>query len=133
MRVGFLVVVLFVVALAAYVRLAPSDTGRWHVVVEGDSNADFPTGARRVLPSSQEQFEKADAYLRALPKTKVLAGSVSEGRLTYVTRTRLMGFPDYTTIELVGDQLKLFARSRFGNSDLGVNSKRLQGLIDALQ
>ena len=41
----------------------------------------------------------------------------------------MFGFPDYTTVQHTGDQLKLFARLRFGKSDLGVNRKRLEAVL----
>ena len=44
---------------------------------------------------------------------------------TYVTRTKFMGFPDYTTARQDGDFLKVYARLRFGRSDLGVNGARI--------
>lgn len=57
--------------------------------------------------------------------------------MTYITRTAIMGFPDYTTvmIEPAGDGAALlaFARARFGHSDLGNNRARLQAWIAALQ
>jgi uncharacterized protein (DUF1499 family) len=41
-----------------------------------------------------------------------------------------MGFPDYITAEAVpvagGTQLDVYARQRFGSSDLGVNAARLK-------
>jgi len=65
----------------------------------------------------------------ALPNTSLIAGSVAEGRLTYITRSKLIGFPDFTTIEQGGDQIKLYARLRFGRKDMGVNGKRLDGVL----
>ena len=67
------------------------------------------------------------------PRTSVLAGSVDTGRITYVTRTQWMGFPDYTTVEQQGETLKLYARLRFGRSDFGVNAVRVNALVRGLQ
>jgi uncharacterized protein (DUF1499 family) len=77
-------------------------------------------------------MEKLDASLKALPRTTLLAGSIAEGHLTYVTRSKWMGFPDYTTLEQSGDTIKMFARLRFGRQDMGVNAARLRKLITAL-
>ncbi len=74
-----------------------------------------------------------DAALRDLPRTQVLAGSVSDGHVTYVTRSAFWGFPDYTTMQLVDGQIRMFARLRFGASDLGVNGKRLERVLAAIQ
>ena len=72
---------------------------------------------------------RIDAIARATPRTTVLAGSVAEGRITYVTRSRLWGFPDYTTVERSGDRITLFGRLRFGRGDMGVNRARIEGWL----
>ena len=72
---------------------------------------------------------------RALPRTKVLAGSVAEGKITYVTRTRIAGFPDLTTVTLTQlpatgkSTLQIYARLRFGKADLGVNKARVRDWV----
>jgi uncharacterized protein (DUF1499 family) len=45
--------------------------------------------------------------------------------VTYVTRSRVMGFPDYTTVRQAGDMVEIYGRLRFGKSDLGVNAARI--------
>lgn len=126
------VVILLVLAAMAYVRLSPNDPARWHQPVRGDQDKRFENGAIRVLSGMAEDFARLNDIAANWPRTRVLAGSVEEGRVTYITRTAVWGFPDFTTLELRDGQIALYARSRFGRSDLGVNSKRLQGWIDAL-
>ncbi|MEL7097795.1 MAG: DUF1499 domain-containing protein [Pseudomonadota bacterium] len=128
--IGWIFVALIVAALG-YIRLAPHDVGRWHVPVTAEADRDFTAGAVRVLPGDAAALGRVDAAARALPRTQVLAGTVDEGRITYVTRSALFGFPDYTTVELADGQLRLIARLRFGRSDLGVNGRRLEGLVAA--
>ncbi|WP_420012217.1 DUF1499 domain-containing protein [Tateyamaria sp.] len=48
--------------------------------------------------------------------------------MVYRTRSKWIGFPDFTTVEYVDGQIRMFARLRFGRSDLGVNGKRLERL-----
>jgi len=129
----FVFVVLIVVALLAYVRLAPTDVARWHQPVAADSSADLTGGAIRVTQTDPAALERVDAAARALPRTRVLAGSVEGGRITYVTRSAAFGFPDYTTIEYSDGVLKMYARLRFGGSDLGVNRERLERLLRAVE
>ncbi len=64
------------------------------------------------------------------PRTTVLRGSVESGRITYVTRTKLIGFPDYTTVQLEDGTLMVHARLRFGRSDFGVNRARAERWIE---
>lgn len=133
-KMGFLWILVALVALGmAYVRLAPSDPARWHVAPEGDANKNFKRGALRVVETGPEGLALFDAIARAAPRTRVLAGSVEDGMVTYITRTRVMGFPDYTTAAQDGDRLRVVARSRFGRSDLGVNRERLEGWLNRLQ
>lgn len=127
-----LLILAALIGLLAYVRLAPSDPARWHVALGDMTDSTGVGSARRVLSAREGLFATLDTAMRALPRTTVLAGSVQEGHVTYITRTKLIGFPDYTTIEEKEDEVRMFARLRFGRSDLGVNAKRLDGLIAAL-
>ena len=95
------VIVAIVVVAMGYVRLAPSDPTRWHTADRATKNADFNRGLTRVLEGQAEALGHLDAIIRATPRTQVLAGSVDEGMITYVTRTPIMGYPDVTTIEVV--------------------------------
>ncbi|MCR9125190.1 MAG: DUF1499 domain-containing protein [Rhodobacteraceae bacterium] len=123
------VVLALVVAGAVYVRAAPLQPKRWHVAPQVAADADLPQGVRRLVPADAMALERFDAVARAAPRTTVLAGDVSEGMVTYVTRSRVVGFPDYTTAMQDGADLKIFARLRFGRSDLGVNRARVDGWL----
>ena len=125
----WLILVLAVAAGLAFVRLAPSDASRWHVPIGSAENTDGEGWSARVVPATPGLLSEVHQAMLALPRTELLAGSVGEGRLTYITRSKLVGFPDYTTVEQDGEQIKLYARLRFGKSDLRVNAKRLDGLL----
>lgn len=143
------------VAFAAYVRLAPSDPGRWHV----DPAAVLPGGAPALsrlgseaeivttLNSATARVEaqgparaalaRLDEIALATPRTTRLAGSPEDGRITWVTRSALWGFPDYTTAQamthdVATSEVTLFARSRFGKGDMGVNAARLKDWLARL-
>jgi uncharacterized protein (DUF1499 family) len=129
------------VAFALYVRLAPSDPARWHVapdaegpagevVVAGLNRATLRLGPEAGAPT--ELLARLDAVALASPRTVRLAGSVDEGRITWVTRSALWGFPDYTTAEARADGLNITARSRFGQGDMGVNAARLRDWLSKL-
>lgn len=121
------------VTFALYVRFAPSDPTIWHLPVDATEDADMAGGAVRVIPADGDTLARANQYMLTLPRTEVLAGDVERDRITYITRSQVFGFPDYTTLEYVDGQLRAFARLRFGQSDLGVNRMRLEGLLAALQ
>ncbi|MEM6578920.1 MAG: DUF1499 domain-containing protein [Pseudomonadota bacterium] len=130
---GVIVVgLLGMLALAAYVRLAPSDPARWHVLPEGVEEGRGAGYALRRIEAGPDTLATLDEIARATPRTNVLAGTVEDGTITYVTRSALMGFPDYTTVALEGDTITLYARLRFGASDMGVNAARLEAWLAAL-
>ena len=124
---------IIIVCALAYVRLSPGDVSQWHVPIAGTQDADGAGDALRVIDATPETFAAADAYMTDLPRTQAIAGTLDEGRITYITRSQVFGFPDYTTIEYADGTLKAYARLRFGQSDLGVNRERLEGLIAALK
>ena len=150
MKIALVIVVCLALLVAvglAYIRLAPSDPTRWHVdplTADSPGEGGFllrPDGgdARPDVHDTTPQalLRAFDRTARARPRTRVLAGSVAEGRITYVARSRLMGFPDYVTVQAVpadgGAALAILARSRFGRSDLGVNRARTERWLDMLR
>ncbi|MBY5932766.1 DUF1499 domain-containing protein [Tateyamaria omphalii] len=125
----FVVACVFVIGLLAFVRLAPTDVGQWHRPVAETNNQNMAGGAIRVAPAEPDALARVDAAARSLPRTHAIAGSVEEGRITYVTRSKWIGFPDYTTVEYSDGLLRMHARLRFGRSDFGVNRERLERLL----
>jgi len=141
--IGLVAVVL---GLAAYVRLAPTDAALWHVdpllvakparpshylMRDGDGDAEA-----LVLTQPAEQVAATLAQIAlATPRTTVVAGE--GGFVTYVTRSALWGFPDFTSVRILpegeGSRVTIFARSRFGESDMGVNRKRVEAWLSALR
>jgi hypothetical protein len=123
---------------AAWVRLAPAEPARWHADPLTAPDPATPNFARLApgAVTGAGLMARADAAMLALPRTRRIAGSVAEGWATYETRSRLMGYPDYTSIRVIpaegGETLAAFARSRFGHGDLGVNAARLAALRAAL-
>ncbi len=126
------VVCVLVVGVLAFVRLAPSDAGRWHLPVEASEDSTRAGGAVRIIDGDMKKFMQLSDIASNTARSVVLAGSASDGMMTFVTRSKWIGFPDYTTIQLDGDKIKLHARLRFGRSDLGVNAARLERWIDQL-
>lgn len=117
---------------SAFVRFAPSNPSDWHVLPPDLSEGDFSNSAVRILDGDKELFEKLHGVILATDNTTVLAGSVGEGMITYISRSTVMGFPDYTTIQLSNNLITAYARARYGLSDLGVNAKRLNAWLAQL-
>ncbi|OIQ72767.1 hypothetical protein GALL_456020 [mine drainage metagenome] len=138
---------LIVLAGMAYIRLSPNDPARWHVDPISDGVAGLHNGfllrpdqGDAVAPVFSEpvgDLAKAiNSVALAQPRTQLFAGSVATGWMTYITRSRLMGFPDFTSVKVIaapgGSTFAAFARARFGSSDLGVNKERLDTWLTAL-
>jgi uncharacterized protein (DUF1499 family) len=137
-------------AVLAYIRLAASDPRIWNAAISDTTEAKpgpcvhqvrtLPDGARAtcILPGSPaETLRKLTSVAMAYPRTTQLAGTPDTGRITWVSRSRVIGFPDYTTAQVMavpgGTRLDVHARLRFGSSDLGVNAARLKLWLAALE
>jgi uncharacterized protein (DUF1499 family) len=147
--IKLLVVILpiLVVLGLAYVRFAPNDPAIWH----GDPLTAVRTTAggwlvrpeggdapSPVIPGDPADVLAAlDRIALATPRTHVLTGTVLTGQVTYVTRSLIMGFPDFTTVTVLpapggGSLPVLFARQRFGDGDMGVNRARVESWLAQL-
>lgn len=136
---AFWFIVLIVLGFAAYVRLAPSDPARWHrpAAITGTETKALKGGyiwRSRVEGDGKAALAALDAVATSAPRTTTLSGSVEEGQITYISRTALWAFPDYTTATLMQTPegqtlLEIYGRLRFGRSDLGVNAKRIKGWV----
>ncbi len=135
------------IALAVWVRLAPTDPAIWHVAIADQTAAitgpcadqirTQRNGARAtcLLPDNPVTvLARLDAIALATPRTTQLA--TTDSMTTWITRSNLMAFPDYTTAEVhaapEGTRLDIYARQRFGESDLGVNTARLKAWLAGL-
>ncbi|WP_425053691.1 DUF1499 domain-containing protein [Psychromarinibacter sp. S121] len=142
MKTILALVVLLLAAAMAYVRLAPTDPDAWHVdplkapdpgeggvLLHPDDSKFYPLPPASLLAAF-------DQVAREEPRTTRLAGSVEDGRITYVARSLVWGFPDYITVAAVpegeGARLAVYSRLRFGRGDMGVNRKRLDRWLHRL-
>ncbi len=133
MTIIYLLIVL-IALLVLYIRLAPSDVRIWHDTVSFGADEDLPGSVIRTIPGGEDRLQRLIDIVESTPRTTKLAGSLEEKRLTYVTRSKTIGFPDYTTIGLTDDtQIAIYGRLRFGRHDFDVNRTRVEGWIAALE
>ncbi|MCZ4261194.1 DUF1499 domain-containing protein [Limimaricola sp. G21655-S1] len=134
-----------------WIRVAPADVARWHVdPMEVERVPQAPrrggwllrTGPANAAPPVFDTdpatlLSAFDEIARATPRTRVLFESPAEGRVTYVSRSAVLGFPDYTSVKAVpeagGAALMIWARQRFGVADMGVNRMRVEAWMAALE
>ena len=134
-----------VAMLMVYVRLAPLKAAEWHRPIYPMPQGEYVKADRflavRAAAEPMATLTQLDRIATATPRTVRLAGSIEGGRITYVTRSRVMRFPDITTVQVgPDDTLKGFGeqvmsiegRLRFGKSDMGVNRARIEGWLRQL-
>ena len=131
MRIAVFLLVVLVVGFALWVRLAPSDPARWHVEPPQEAKS-WSGGLVVVIDGDRARFRRLVEVIEKTPRTKRLAGDIEGGRVTFITRSALWGFPDYTTIAHADGRIRILARLRSGRSDLGVNSRRVSQWLEAL-
>jgi uncharacterized protein (DUF1499 family) len=144
-RMAAAVLVLAAAAVYAVINLSGHDPARWHLdpaalTLRGTPNeylAAVPgatAAAPHLLAAIHPQSPRAllacfDAIARARPRVAVVAGDVDSLMITYVQRSRIVGFPDYLTVKAVGTRggagLIVYSRSRYGHGDFGVNLARV--------
>jgi uncharacterized protein (DUF1499 family) len=88
--------------------------------------------------SAKELIRRIDGFVQQKTRVKYLAGSPDDLMITYIERTRLIGYPDYITIKVIpidpdNSKLSIYSRSRFGHSDLGINKRRVDEWSAAIQ
>jgi Protein of unknown function (DUF1499) len=132
--------------LLAFIRLAPSDPAVWNADMSAPgfrprANAAVfcPRQGDRFAPELSDPVAvlgTLDAIALATPRTERLAGSPQEGRITWITRSLVMGFPDYTTAQILeapgAPRLCIVGRQRFGAGDGGVNARRVRAWAQTL-
>lgn len=141
-RAALFLVLLILAGGMAFIRLAPADPSRWHADALATPDPATPNFAR-IAPGDVVRPEppmalarRIDAVMLAMPRTRRIAGAPAEGRMTYEARSRIFGFPDYISVRILpageGATFAALSRSRFGQSDLGVNAARLAALREAV-
>ena len=124
-------------AVQVYVRFAPTQADRWVIVPNektvGDYRYDNGFMVVRDVDGSRDSVLKLfDQEMR----TRRIA--TISGQNIYESRSKLWGFPDYTTVSVAPlpgmeqSRAVIFSRLRFGKSDMGVNRKRMNHILRRL-
>ena len=127
---GFLFFVLtIVVVLAVYVRYAPLPPmlDVPVVMVDTDLVGGF-TAVRPFTSNKDELIAHITQIALATPRTQ----KILDSPLIFVTRSRLIGFPDTTTFDIQNDIMIIHAHLVYGRSDMGVNKARILSWLDRL-
>ena len=110
MKLNWLIIVA-IVAFAAYVRFAPSNPGHWHI----DPIVSSERMGYGILVEMPADLADLDAAVMSSPRVRVLAGSVQDRHITYVARSKFWGFPDYISVKQVGSNLTVWIPLQCGH------------------
>jgi uncharacterized protein (DUF1499 family) len=135
-----IVILIIVVPLMilAYVRFAPVNVILMHQDPATTASSGKPNEYRTTSSvydmSAPELSKMFDDFALAQPRVKRIAETLQDQMITYVQRTKIIGYPDYITIKAIPvgakqSKLEIFSRSRFGYSDWGVNKGRIKGWL----
>jgi len=132
----FLTVVLIAfMALQLMIRIAPSKPENWVISETGQAPGDYPSdGGFRVVRSVEDASaftQKFEQAMLAEPGTQKLGQM--QGQDIYISRSAFWGFPDYTTLVTDDERAEIYARLRFGKSDMGVNRARLERVLGRIE
>ena len=133
-----LLVLVALMGFGVYVRVLPTSAMLWHEPSYPSGLGHIPGPNSHIWRSVQKddgrvEMAKIDAVIQRTARTQAIAGSIDEGMITYITRSRWWQFPDFTTLErdvalIEGGPrvISIYSRAQFGTSDLGVNQRRLR-------
>ncbi|WP_424943344.1 DUF1499 domain-containing protein [Aliiroseovarius crassostreae] len=134
--VGALLALVLVLAstLAVYARVKPLPTDRLHDHPGPQERGThmMEGGVKYVLPLGQlpeNGVERLLEIARSTPRTTEIPTSSG---YTFVTRSKLFGFPDIIRIWQADGHLHIHSHLVIGRSDLGVNGARIEGWIKQL-
>ena len=133
----FLILLIVCAVGALWIRFAPTDKDRWHVD-PASTNDPAPRGYRLIGPEAPRFQGTPDQVLTAVKdvallrsRVRLLDGGLDEGMMTFVARSKYMGFRDYITVKAVPEgsvtKLSVISRARYQiGSDWGINRMRLE-------
>lgn len=122
-------VALLLLAVSAYVRLAPVTSPKISKSYAEDTTlAGGYVAVRPFTGDAQAVLARVEDIAMKTPRTTRLAGVP----MTFVTRSRGFGFPDVTQVRAEGGRLTIYAHLVYGKADLGVNKARVLAWLDAL-
>ncbi|NND42939.1 MAG: DUF1499 domain-containing protein [Silicimonas sp.] len=124
-------------AIVLWIRYSPIDRDAWHVdpADAGDLGRSgvklIGLDAPRFAADPETVLETIHEIALSEPRTRLLDGDIDEGMLTFVARSRTIGFADFITVKAVSEgrktKLSVASRPRAGAKayDWGVNAKRI--------
>ena len=115
------IIIIILFSILAYVRLA--QVHPIYNIPNSTSNQRSSKGfvfIKAYAGSKDEFYEEITKVALGTPRTLLL----SNDPLQFITRSKFLGFPDITVIDIQDGNLIIYATSVFGQLDFGVNRAR---------
>lgn len=117
--------------VAIWVRSMNIPVARYHDRFEvPQEDRQTQEGFVAVRQTDDAGFAQLVEVIATSPRTTSLAGRVEDGHVSFVTRTRVMGFPDVTNVLRTERGLAIRGHLVVGKGDMGVNRRRIEGWLD---
>ena len=145
---GALGALILAAAGATWVRLNPMEAADWHADPDAAERTGRPNdyliapgGDREPIVTEAgpgDLHKRLGDALARMPRTEPLDETVTDDAIlaTWVQRSQLMRYPDAISFKITpegdGSRLVIWSRSRYGQSDLGVNRARIEDLLSDL-
>ena len=116
------VIIIISLSIAAYIRFAQVQP--LNNIPVSNSNQLSSKGfvfIKAYTGSKDEFYEEITKVALGTPRTLLL----SNDPLQFITRSKFLGFPDITAIDIQDGNLIIYANSVFGRLDFGVNRARV--------
>ena len=110
------------------------DSPNWWMALPPDEARGQPRCTAHALPGlgREEAWRALLGVAGAVPRCFALAMFPERRQAQWVVRSALFGFPDVVVGEAVDGGVRLHSRSLMGWSDLGVNRRRVEAWLAAL-
>ena len=127
LKIAVLLFAVVALGVAIWVRNIPTPAERYHArfaVPEADRR--MPGGFVTVRRTDARGFARLVETIAGSPRTARIAGEVEDGHVSFVTRTRVMGFPDVTNVLRMENGIAIRGHLVVGKGDMGVNRRRIE-------
>lgn len=133
---GLVLAALAAAGAMVWIRAVPVPAETYHAAPEMPAPGDHPGRGRftavRAVADPAAALRDLAARIEATPRTVRLAGDPGEGHVSFVTRSRVWGFPDVTNVWTAGQRIAIRGELVVGQGDLGVNRRRIEAWLDGV-
>jgi len=132
--------------LLCYIRFSRSDQYLWHIdpelVLQIKKKNSFLLNSKSIsypyYPYSADELYSRLITILDNENCKRLFGNIEDRLITFICRSKIIGFPDYVSVRFIEyeggkSSISVFSRSRFGVYDFGKNKNRVLQWLEQIK